>query len=57
MAEDLCYISGPFPVEEINNCLSTSGYAKRLHAAFLDTEENKGGLHAELQRQRLHRHR
>lgn len=31
MASDLLMMSGQFPVEEVNKCISTSGYAKVLY--------------------------
>jgi hypothetical protein len=35
MADDLIAVSGRFPVDEINRCISTSGYAKRFHEKLL----------------------
>lgn len=38
MAEDLIMIQGAFPVEELNKCLSTTGYISKF---WKDLQENK----------------
>jgi len=42
--EDLVVISGKFPVEELNKCVSITGYAKRMCEKLnIDITNKKGG--------------
>jgi hypothetical protein len=36
MANDLVMISGRFPLDELNKCLSTSGYVKKMFSMIQD---------------------
>ena len=48
MSNDIIVMSGDFPVEEINKCISTSGYCKRLYEKLSKMEPANKAIDSEI---------